>query len=130
MRNRDNFCTDKDSHFNYATIRNEVGTTTVLTLSFDAYSMALSGGSESIDRVSDDGCFSLWRTYRMLLTIVLLGLLLFLLFLLARFLYVRSSRRRVFMPLPTSEKPRRKADATDGSFVFSLNTYDRVQKQL
>ena len=123
---RDNFCTDKNSKFDYNALIKEIGTGQEWNLYFDLSGVLFVNSGSTVIRSASDGCRSFWERYHG--RIELLLLLLFLCVITVRYMLNRKQRR--FMPLSTDDGSHSSVTLSGDSYVFSLNPQGSIANSL
>ena len=114
---RDNFCTDKESKFDYNALIKEIGTNQEWNLYFDLSGVLFVDSGSTVIRSASDGCRTFWERYHGRIEFLLLLLVLCLIT--VRYTFNRKQRR--FMPLSTDDGSHSSVTLSGDSFVFSLN---------
>ncbi|KAK8806343.1 hypothetical protein WA588_002914, partial [Blastocystis sp. NMH] len=122
----DNFCTDSDPSFDYNALLNELGSYSTWNLLFSSSALVMRDTEQTIVRSSSSGCVSFLVRYRVVVQILVWGLFFLLLLAFVSFFLLRRRKPR-FMPLATEpvEAPEEPTNS-----LFTLNTFDRIQRQV
>ena len=131
---RDNYCASSVWDYDYNKLLSDLqGESFYLRLYFQRDRATFLKEDLFAARISATTCEDAWSVWKWILLVILCVLILILVLLVVNVIVVYNRRQRRFLPLSTDDGEGSRLverDPTADSYVFSLNTFDRIQQEM